>query len=107
MKIPLTDENFQKEVLENRKPVIVEVSAHWSGSTHIIKPILKRMAMKYNRQIIFGDLNIDTNKKTVREYCLTTVPVIMVFNNGNIVDQLSGVFSNNDLEKLIKTVLHS
>ena len=103
--IILTDDNFRKEVLENRKPVLVEVGADWCGATHIIRPIIRRMTLKYNGQIKFGKLNMDTSKKTALALGATTVPVLLVFNNGQIVDNITGTFSNSDLERVINSIL--
>ena len=98
----LTDDNFQKEVLENIKPVIVEIGANWCGSCHIIAPIIEKIAEKYKNNIVFGKMDIDSNKQIPQKYCVNEIPLLLFFKNGQIVDSISGAISMKNLETMIK-----
>ena len=64
----ITEKNFKKVVLENPRPVLVEIEADWSGSCHIMAPILKKLSSIYNGKVIIGRLNIETDKNLAREF---------------------------------------
>ena len=101
MRIKLTDENFKREVLESDLPVIVELSANWSGTSEIIKPIILRILLKYENQVKFGIMDIDKEKNTILKYGIKNAPAVLLFHKCQLQEYISGVFSFRDLEFLI------
>lgn len=101
----LTDENFQKEVLENLEPVLVEIGADWCGTCHIMDPIIEKLAVDYKGQIKFGKLDIDTNERIAREYGVSELPFLLFFKNGQPVDHIIGAVSKKVLETRLKELL--
>lgn len=100
MYVTLTDENFEKEVIESIVPVVVEISAQWSGASVIVKPIIHKMRLKYKNHVKFGKLDFDKECNTVLLYGIDCVPSILIFKNGELKDRINGVFSNSELELL-------
>jgi thioredoxin len=103
----VTTENFYTEVLKVNKPVFVEVGADWSGTSHIIAPIIKQLALKYKGQVKFVKLVTDGNKELISKYGIDDIPVLLVFKNGEIEDYIKGVFSSNELENKICALLEN
>jgi thioredoxin 1 len=103
----LTDNNFQKEVLENPQPVLVEITADWCGSCHIMAPVLERLAVEFRRQIKFGRLDVDANERTAEAYGMRKLPMLLFFKDGQLADSVIGVVSKSVLEARIKTLLQT
>ena len=95
----LTNENFQKEVLSSKQPVLVEFSTDWCGTSHIIAPIIKEMTAKYKEEIKFCKINIDDHEETSKQYGVRKIPTILLFNNGKVVDFIVGAVSREILAK--------
>ncbi|MCG3156437.1 MAG: Thioredoxin 1 [bacterium] len=87
----LTDRNFPEEVLENPQPVLVEISADWRGSWHIMAPVLEKLAIEFEGQIKFGRLDAQANAQTARVYGMDELPLRLLFKDGQRVDHLVGV----------------
>ncbi len=74
--IVLTDSNFAQEVIENPRPILVQIGAKWSGACHIMAPILDRILDDFRGQIRLGKLDIETNEGTAKEYGVTELPIL-------------------------------
>jgi len=97
----LTNENFYKEVLSSKQPVLVEFSTDWCGTSHIIAPIIKEMAAKFADVIKFCKIDIDDYEKTAKQYGVRRIPTILLFENGKVVDFIYGAVSREIIiEKL-------
>lgn len=101
----VTDDNFNEEVLKVKKPVFVEIAADWSGTSHIIAPVIENLAAKYKNQIKFVKLNINENNGITNKYGINEIPVLLIFKNGEVQDSIKGVFSSRDLENIICELL--
>ncbi|MCI0699260.1 thioredoxin [candidate division KSB1 bacterium] len=91
MQTILTDKNFQKEVLENPAPVLVEFGAEWCGACHILAPILEQLTKEFDGQIRIGRVDIETQARIAKEYGVQDPPVLLSFKNGRVVEQIVGV----------------
>ncbi len=89
--ITLTDVNFQEEVLESRQPVLVEFFSAWSGLHHIMAPGLEEMAEKYDTRVKFCRLDVHIYRDLSKQYGIQNVPTILLFRNGQPVDQIVDV----------------
>ena len=97
----LTSEDFQKEVLSSKQPVLVEFSTDWCGTSHIIAPIIEEMAVKFMDDIKFCRIDIDDHKEAAKQYGVRQIPTILLFNNGKVVDFVYGAVSREIIvEKL-------
>lgn len=98
----LNDNNFKKEVLESDLPVLVDFWAAWCGPCRMIAPILEEIAKEYDKKLKIGKINIDENPKTPTHYGVMSIPTLMFFHKGRVVDQIVGVLSAAELRKKIK-----
>ena len=89
--ITLTDANFQREVLENTQPVLVLFAADWSGSCHIVSSVIESLAADFKGQIRFARLDVEVNLRMTKDYGIRTIPTIIFFRNGRVVDHFFGV----------------
>jgi thioredoxin 1 len=95
----LTNENFHKEVLSSKLPVLVEFSTEWCGTSHIIAPIIKEMAAKYKDDIKFCKIDIDEYEELAKQYGVRRIPTILLFDNGKVVNFIVGAVSREIIAK--------
>lgn len=101
MAFQFTDANFNKEALEADKPVLVDFYADWCGPCKMMAPIIDELSKEYEGEIKIGKLNIDDNPNTTSQYKVMTIPTMMIYKDGKVVDTVVGVVSKNILaEKL-------
>jgi thioredoxin 1 len=103
--IILTDQNFQREVLESPFPVFVDFFAVWCGPCQMMMPIIEELAQEYAGKLKIGKLDIDANPKTPEAYGIMSVPTFMAFKDGQIFCKSTGLQSKEELKARIKEKL--
>lgn len=98
--IEITDFNFSN-VIEISGLVVVDCWAAWCGPCRMLAPIIDELAIEYSDKIVFGKLNVDKNKKIPLQYQIMSIPTILVFKNGKLVDKILGVIPKQALESRI------
>jgi thioredoxin 1 len=101
----VTDDSFQKEVLQAEQPTIVDFWATWCGPCQMIGPIFEELSKEYAGKVKFAKVNVDENPKTPATYGVRGIPTLMMFKGGQIVDQVVGAVPKNHLENVIKKAL--
>ncbi len=99
-----TDSNFQQEVLEGSKPVVVDVWAPWCGPCNAVGPVIDELAEEYNGRVTVGKLNVDDNPEVARRYNVSSIPAVLVFQDGQIVERFLGVRPKAAYAKAIEQV---
>ena len=86
----VTDETFQREVLEAQKPVIVDFWAPWCGPCRAVEPILAALEREYEPEVAFAKLNIDENIETASRYSVLSIPTTILFEGGTPQETVIG-----------------
>jgi thioredoxin 1 len=103
--VQFTDANFEQEVLKSEDPVLVDFWAPWCGPCRRIGPVVEDLAESYKGRVKVGKINIDDNPKTAETYGVMSIPTLILFNKGDIMDKLIGLSPKERLEGLIKKAL--
>ena len=93
----LTDSNFESEVVNSEKPVLVDFWAVWCSPCKIIAPELEKLAEEESGKLKIGKLNVDDNRDTAIKYSISSIPTLLLFKDGEIVKKLIGVMSKDKI----------
>ena len=96
--VTLTQENFAQEVLQSPTPVLVDFWAEWCGPCKMIAPILNELADEYQGRVKIGKVNIDDHQALATEYGIRAIPTLLLFDKGQVADQIVGARSKRDLK---------
>jgi thioredoxin 1 len=97
-----TDSNFKKEVLESDQPAMVDFWASWCGPCKMIAPFIDELAKEYAGKMKIGKIDVDSNPKIATEYGVMSIPTIIFFKNGKVLNQIVGAASKLDLKRNIE-----
>lgn len=103
--IILDEHNFEQEVLKSEQPVLVDFWAAWCGPCRMVLPLVDQLAEEYVGRAKVGKVNVDEQAKLAIEYNVMTIPTIIVFKNGEIVEQVSGAYPKAHLEEMLNKAL--
>lgn len=105
MAVEFTNDNFKEKVLDNNGVALVDFWAEWCGPCRLIGPVVEDLANEYDGKATIGKLNVDDNREIASEYGIMSIPTLLIFKNGQIVDKHVGVASKTDLKKKIEAAL--
>ncbi|MDI6703726.1 MAG: thioredoxin [bacterium] len=90
MAIVLTDENFDREVIESNVPVLVDFWASWCSPCGMMAPVIEEVASEYKGKIKVCKLDVDSNPKKSGEYKIRSIPTLLIFRDGKVTESLVG-----------------
>ena len=102
---PVTDETFEEEVLKSDRPVLVDFWAAWCAPCRMLAPIVDEVAQEFSDQAKVFNLNVDENSETSAKYNIKGIPTLLLFNGGEIKDQIVGATSKNNIARMIRSQL--
>jgi len=88
--VEITDQNFQTEVINSSVPVLIDFWAVWCGPCRLIAPFVEELAGEYEGKAKIGKLDVDHNPDTAMKYGIRSIPSILVFKDGEVVEQIVG-----------------
>jgi len=98
--VEMTDATF-KEMIQNHPLVVVDCWAPWCGPCRMVAPVIEELARDYAGKILFGKLNVDENREVSTQYEIMSIPTLLVFKNGKLVDTIIGAMPRQTLEQKI------
>ena len=103
MALQLTDSNFKETVLDVNSVALVDFWAEWCGPCRMIGPVVEELAHEYEGKVVIGKVNVDDNPETAMQYGVRSIPTILFFKNGQLVDKQIGVVPKSVLENKLKS----
>ena len=103
--IAVSENDFDKEVLESGTPVLVDFWADWCGPCKMIAPSIDELASELDGQIKFAKVDVDENPGIAMKYGIRGIPTLLVFKDGAPVDQMVGAQTKSDIKKRLEAAL--
>ncbi|HRH36725.1 MAG TPA: thioredoxin [Flavobacteriales bacterium] len=97
MALEFTDSNFEELVLKSDKPVMVDFWADWCGPCRMVGPVVEELGKEYDGKAVVGKLNVDHNAQVSMKYGIRSIPTILIFKNGEVVDRSVGAVPKSQL----------
>lgn len=104
--VNVTDSTFDQEVLKSAEPVLVDFWAAWCGPCKMIAPILEEMAPEYAGKMKIAKVDVDSNPVIATKFGIRSIPTLLVFKNGVVVDQIVGAMPKKMLTEKVNPHLN-
>lgn len=95
--VEINESNFEEVVLNSDKPVLVDFWAAWCGPCRMVGPVVEEIAGEYDGKAVVGKVDVDANQELSVKYGIRSIPALLVFKGGEVVDQVIGAVPKNVL----------
>lgn len=102
--VTFTDQNFKKDVVESKLPVVVDFWAPWCTPCRMVSPIIEELAKEYHGKVVVGKMNVDENQ-VAGDFGVMSIPTVMIFKDGKPVKSMVGAQGKESYKKAITEVL--
>lgn len=103
--LPVNDSDFEKTVLQAKKPVMVDFWATWCAPCRMVAPLVDELAEEYDGRISFVKVDVDQNPRTASKYGIMSIPTLLIFKNGAPVSHLVGFRPKKELKQSLENTL--
>lgn len=103
--IQLTDDTFEKEVVQSPEPVLVDFWAPWCGPCRMLAPVIEELAKEYTGKVRIAKINTDEHPNAASRFKISAIPTLLFFKGGKVVEQLVGVHSKAEIKKTIDSLV--
>lgn len=103
--LELNDNNFEEEVVSSSVPVLVDIYADWCGPCRMLSPIMEDLKNKFSDRLKVCKANMEKNQGMISRYCVSSVPTLLFFRNGDIIEKIVGLKKKEDIERNIEAIL--
>ena len=103
--VAVTDKDFADEVLQSDTPVLVDFWAEWCGPCRVLGPVIESLSQEYDGKVKIAKVDVDSSQQVAMQYGIRSIPTVMLFDKGQIVDTIVGVRPKSDYESRLKKVL--
>lgn len=103
--LEFTDSNFSEEVEDNDKPVLVDFWAEWCGPCRMVGPVVEEIAGEYEGKAKVGKVDVDSNPEVSVKYGIRSIPALLIFKDGEVVDQIVGAVPKAQIKKQLDAQL--
>ena len=103
--VEVTDRTFQQEVLSFPGSVVLDCWAPWCGPCRMVAPILDQLAREYAGRIKFAKINTDENQRTAGQFSIQSIPTLLFFRGGKLVDRQVGALPKGEIERHLRSLL--
>ncbi|MCH2170672.1 thioredoxin [Myxococcota bacterium] len=103
--VEVTDQTFDAEILQSDKPAIIDFWAEWCAPCRAIAPIVSELAGEYGEQVKFVKMDIDANPATPGKFGVRSIPTLLAFQGGQVVQQLVGARPKKDFEEMVSKLI--
>ena len=101
--INLTSKNFEEEVLKSEIPVLVDFFATWCGPCKMLAPVIEEFAEKYEGKVKIRKVNVDEENELAMKYEISSIPTLVLFKEGRVVNTKIGLCSKSEIESMINS----
>jgi thioredoxin 1 len=103
--IEITDDNFETEVTNSDKPVLIDFWAVWCGPCKLIAPIVEELATEYDGKVKIGKLDVDSNQQTSIKFGVRSIPTLLLFKDGKLKETIIGAVPKKNIVDKLNSIL--
>ncbi|MGB5288300.1 MAG: thioredoxin [Ignavibacteriaceae bacterium] len=103
--VEITDDNFETEVINSDKPVLIDFWAVWCGPCKLIAPIVEELATEYDGKVKIGKLDVDSNQQTSIKFGVRSIPTLLLFKDGKLKDTIIGAVPKKNIVDKLNSVI--
>ncbi|MFV0422106.1 thioredoxin [Oleidesulfovibrio sp.] len=101
MAVQVTDSNFEAEVLKSELPTLIDFWAPWCGPCRAMGPVIDELAAEFAGKVNIVKMNVDENPATPSKYGIRAIPTLILFKDGEVVEQITGAVSKSSIKDMI------